>query len=313
MKSATCDVCGQEFSRRDNMVRHWKNKHAENVRQTQPTFTSYQQPLSREKDHDRQLKESNAQLSSAETPNTSLDWNTQYHQQQSPTEEPYFIYPTNDPYTFKVPSGYDPDHFMPWAHPFTSVIAGPTGSGKSMFVRRFVHNIKHMMMPIPDRILWCYGEYQTLYGTVEGVEFQQGLPDLDALDSGEKHLIIVDDLMDETDQRIASLFTKKSHHRNISVMYIVQNLFHQGKYHRTISLNAHYMVVFKNPRDVSQIMALAQQMYPKRTKFFLEAYAAATARPHGYLLIDMKQDTPDILRLRHQIFPGEQQQAAVDI
>jgi hypothetical protein len=42
------------------------------------------------------------------------------------------------------------------------------------------------------------------------------------------------DLMDETDQRVASLFTKKSHHRNISVMYIVQNLF----YHRTISLNA---------------------------------------------------------------------------
>jgi hypothetical protein len=57
------------------------------------------------------------------------------------------------------------------------------------------------------------------------------------------HLIILDDLMDETDQRVTSLFTKKSHHRNISVMYIVQNLFHRGKHHRTISLNAHYMVV----------------------------------------------------------------------
>ena len=88
-------------------------------------------------------------------------------------------------------------------------------------------------------------------------------------------MIILDDLMEETDQRVASLFTKKSHHRNISVMYIVQNLFH----HRTISLNAHYMVVFKNPRDVSQIMALAHQMYPQRTKYFLEAYTAATAQP----------------------------------
>ena len=83
-----------------------------------------------------------------------------------------------------------------------------------------------MMTPKPDRILWCYGEYQTLYGTVEGIEFQQGLPDLDNLDPREKHLIILDDLMDETDQRVASLFTKKSHHKNISVMYIVQNLFH---------------------------------------------------------------------------------------
>jgi hypothetical protein len=47
--------------------------------------------------------------------------------------------------------------------------------------------------------------------------------------------------MEETDQRVASLFTKKSYHGNISVMYIVQNLFHRGKHHRTISLNAHYM------------------------------------------------------------------------
>jgi hypothetical protein len=90
---------------------------------------------------------------------------------------------------------------------------------------------------------------------------------MDNLDPREKHLIILDDLMDETDQRVASLFTKKSHHRNISVMYIVQNLLH----HRTINLNAHYMVLFQNLTDVSQIMTLAHQMYPRRTEFFLEA------------------------------------------
>jgi hypothetical protein len=149
------------------------------------------------------------------------------HYSQSDEEKPYYILKTNNPYTFYVPDGYDPDHFMPWVHPFISVISGPTGSGKSVFVRRFVHNIKHMMTPIPDRILWCYGEYQTFYVTVDGVDFQQGLPDLDTLDPREKHLIILDDLMDERDQRVASLFTKKSHHRNISVMYIVQNLFHR--------------------------------------------------------------------------------------
>jgi uridine kinase len=219
---------------------------------------------------------------------------------------------TNNPFLFWVPDGYDTDHFMPWVHRFTSVIAGPTGSGKSMFVRRFVHNIKHMMTPKPDRILWCYGEYQTLYGTVEGIEFQQGLPDLDNLDPREKHLIILDDLMDQTDQRVASLFTKKSHHKNISVMYIVQNLFHRGKHYRTISRNAHYMVLFKNRTDVSQIMALAQQMYPRRTQYFMEAFVRATARPHGYMVIDMKQNTPDILRLRTFIFPGKEQKAYVE-
>jgi hypothetical protein len=169
-----------------------------------------------------------------------------------------------------------------------------------------------MMTPIPDRMMLCYGEYQMLYETVDGVDFQQGLPDLDKLDPREKHLIILDDLIDESDQRVASLFMK-SHHRNISVMYIVQNLFHRGKHHRTISLNAHYMVFFKNPRDVSQIMALAHQMYPQRTKYFLEAYTAATAQPNGYLVIDMKQETLDILRLGSHIFPGEKEIAYADI
>ena len=131
------------------------------------------------------------------------------------------------------------------------------------------------------------------------------LTDLDNLDPREKHLIILDDLMDETDQRVASLFTKKSHHRNISIMYIVHNLFHRGKYHRTISLNAHYMVVFKNPRDLSQNMSVAHQIYPQRTKYFLKAYTAATAQPHGYLVIDMKQETPNILRLRSHLSRGE--------
>jgi hypothetical protein len=62
---------------------------------------------------------------------------------------------------FWVPDGYDPDHFMPWVHPFSSVIAGHTGLGKSMFVRRFVHNIKHMIIePCNGHCdLWFYGVF----------------------------------------------------------------------------------------------------------------------------------------------------------
>jgi hypothetical protein len=45
-------------------------------------------------------------------------------------------------------------------------------------------------------------------------------------------------------------------------MLITQNVFNRNKYYRTINLNTHYMVLFKNPRDMSQIMALAHQMYP---------------------------------------------------
>ena len=59
------------------------------------------------------------------------------------------------------------------------------------------------------------------------------------------------------------------------------------------------MVVFKNPRDASQMSHLARQMYPGRVKFVQEAFKDATSVPYGYLLVDLKQDTPD------DIFPDD--------
>ena len=72
-----------------------------------------------------------------------------------------------------------------------------------------------------------------------------------------------------------------------------------------MSLNAHYIVAFKNPRDVTQIATLAKQMYPGSTKYMIEAYQDATSKPFGYLLIDLKPQTDERIRLRTNIFPGE--------
>ena len=219
--SNTCSLCNSIYVWPADLKRHLKSKHGQQkstLKQQQPYTPGQQQqqqPYTFNPEQQQQQQQQQQQLQ-------------QPYSKRNEEEEPYYMLKTNNPFLFWVPDGYDPDHFMPWVHPFTSVISGTTGSEKSVFVRRFVHNIKHMMTPIPDRILWCYGEYQTLYGTVDGVDFHQGLPDLDTLDPRKKHLIILDDLMDETDQRVASLFTKKSHHRDISVMYIVQNLFDRG-------------------------------------------------------------------------------------
>ncbi len=65
------------------------------------------------------------------------------------------------------------------------------------------------------------------------------------------------------------------------------------------------MVCFKNPRDKAQIRHLAQQVYPENPKFIQEAYNDATKNPHGYLLLDMKQSTPDEMRFRSAIFPTD--------
>jgi len=60
---------------------------------------------------------------------------------------------------------------------------------------------------------------------------------------------------------IVDLFTKGSHHNNLIVIVISQNLFHQSHEQRDISLNVNYIVVFKNPRDRAQIRHLARQVF----------------------------------------------------
>jgi len=80
----------------------------------------------------------------------------------------------------------------------------------------------------------------------------------DVFDSRQPTLLIIDDLMSETNQLVADIFTKISHHRNISVIYMTQNIFDKNKYARTISLNAHYLVLFKNPRDANHFAVLSR-------------------------------------------------------
>jgi len=46
--------------------------------------------------------------------------------------------------------------------------------------------------------------------------------------------MIIDDLMQETNETVANMFTKGSHRRNISVVFLAQNLFPKNKFARTM-------------------------------------------------------------------------------
>ena len=165
-----------------------------------------------------------------------------------------------------------------------------------------------MIDPTPEHVIWFYGEWQSLYDTLSGmVEFREGLTDLTTLKTKKRTLLIIDDLMTETDKSVSDLFTKGSHHRNLSVLHLVQNVFDKNKHTRTISLNAHYLVIFKNPWDASQVTHLAKQMYPGHVRYLQEVFGDATLEAYGYLFIDLKQETPEHLRLCTRIMPNETQ------
>jgi hypothetical protein len=196
---------------------------------------------------------------------------------------------------------------FPFRSPFTAVVSGPTQCGKSALVLRIIDNADSMIVPPPQRILYCYGEYQASFDAFrEKVEFVEGLPSPERFDGRLHTLLVLDDLMAEADESVANIFTKISHHRNVSVFFLTQNLFHKNKHMRTMSLNAHYLILFKNPRDVTQFATLARQMYSTNWRFALDAFNDATSEAHSYLLVDLKTETENAYRLRTNIFPGEQ-------
>ena len=204
-------------------------------------------------------------------------------------------------------------------HPFSAMIAGPSGCGKTVFLRKVLEQATEMIDQPPICILWIHGISQPAHDkmmeTIPNIQFIEGLPtDLESIiDPSIPNLVVIDDLMSElaNDKRLSNIFTKGCHHMNLSCVFIAQNLFCQGKELRNVSLNAHYLIVFKSPRDSSQIIHLAKQIYPGNTKFMQEAFQDATAKPYGYLLCDLKPDTPDDFRLRTNLFPDERQYAYV--
>ncbi|XP_056416170.1 uncharacterized protein LOC130357496 [Hyla sarda] len=123
--------------------------------------------------------------------------------------------------------------------------------------------------------------------------------------SDKVNLTIVDDLMESASENneIDKAFTKYVHHRNLSILYLVQDIFCQGKKSRTINLNTKYMVLFNNLHDKLQILTSARQMYPGKTHFFLEAFEDATREPYGHLLVDLQSITPEQYRLGSGFFP----------
>ncbi|CAG2236750.1 unnamed protein product [Mytilus edulis] len=194
------------------------------------------------------------------------------------------------------------------------MLAGPTGSGKTFWMKTLLERARTMITP-PERIIWCYKRWQPLFSemqqTIKNILFVQGLPenlnDDSFIDSRFPSLIILDDLMrDVTNSKdVCELFVEGSHHRNLSVACIMQNAFSKGKESRTMSINSQYIVLFKNPRDQVGPAIFARQMYPNNPKKFMNKYKEGTQQPYGSLFIDLKQNTPEDDRLKLNIFESK--------
>ncbi len=190
------------------------------------------------------------------------------------------------------------------SHPFSCVVNGPSGAGKTEWIRKLLYHRDEMIMDAPEKVIWCYGEYQPIFAQMPGIEFVEGLNY--TLTPGHKHLLILDDLMLSMSKDITQLFVS-GRHKGISVIFVTHNIFYPSKEMRTIKQNAKHLVLFENTQDASQIAYIGRQMYPGKSNVLKGAYDTAIRNPYGYLFVDLRQGIDKRFRLRTRIFPGEEQ------
>jgi hypothetical protein len=166
--------------------------------------------------------------------------------------------------------------------------------------------LKTLVEPRIEEVIYCLPRGQPFINRFpKYVKIFEGVPDFEKFSDCKKRLLILDDLMNTATQNVVDLFTKGSHHFNISIIFIMQNLFTQKPGQRDISLNAHYIVLKKNPRDKMQISHLSRQVFPENPRFIQEAFLDATNKEYGYLLFDMTQKMKDLYRFRTNIFASD--------
>lgn len=197
------------------------------------------------------------------------------------------------------------------------MVVGCSQSGKSEYIKNMLLNYNEMFDPPPARALFCYSVWQKAYQELEEtlgdfIEFRTSIPSKDELielwnRNKDETILILDDKMpiikdDQTGRHIAEIVCVLSHHCHVSCFLTTQNVFH-NRILREISLNCHYMVLFKNSRSALQVKTLATQIMPSNVNFFMESYFKATDCKYGYLVIDLSPDSIELYRLRTKVFP----------
>ena len=197
-----------------------------------------------------------------------------------------------------------------FVHPSRWIIYGPSSSGKSSFIKNILEKLDIFFTNDFNKIIYS-SDFENLdnfpcnlKNKIEFVsEINRDL--IEEFDKNQNNILIIDDQMRKVidNEVMSDLFTKLSHHLNITVFFITQNLYPKSKFMRDITLNCNYIVLMRNPNERLQIKILSNRIegFSYNHKL-IEAYKLATNKPYSYLLIDLCQNTPENLKYRSNIF-----------
>lgn len=197
---------------------------------------------------------------------------------------------------------------VPLLVPFNMVVSGMAQSGKSWFIRALIKERNQLFSKPVSNIYYYCGVQQAELAEQPDPEIQcrEGIPNLDEIT--DESLVILDDLLGESsaDKVLLGLFTKYSHHRRISVIYVTQHFYYESKVLRVVTRNAHYVVLFRSQRQGAVVAQLSRQLWPNRPLFLPSAYEKATGhKRYSYLFLSLHPAADPKLAVLTNILPSE--------
>src|SRR3981189_3161269 len=178
----------------------------------------------------------------------------------------------------------------------TMMVVRPSNSGKPVFIVKLINHSQELFDITQKNVYWCYGHRTNMhdYLTQQGFTMIDGIPENFAFIKPYS-VIVLDDLMLESanSKPVTDLFIRGAHHVPCFVIFTLHNLFHKSEEARNRQLNSQYLVMFTNPKG-----------------YLVSIFENATLNAHSYLLIDLHQKTPALLKVRARILPSEKPMVA---
>lgn len=209
----------------------------------------------------------------------------------------------------------DPESCVPFSTPLSIIVSGASQSGKTVWIAKLLKNKNKMFTDNIVEIMFVYSVWQDIYDVLEreipSIKFVNRIPSREEIEEftpDQSHrLLILDDQMSNISgcKHFVEIFTVFCHHRRLSTVLVLQNIFTRAPCLRDITLNVQAICLFKNMRCSQQVRCLANQMFPGRSKYFLDAYEKACTKPFSCLIIDLNPCGDPRLQLRSCVLPGE--------
>ena len=191
---------------------------------------------------------------------------------------------------------------------FKLFLSGPSRCGKTFFVADLLQNLPTISKDPASFVIYVYKSWQWKFDEMKHLvhvfieDDEKVVENIKTYATGKSVLVVFDDMINSKSlSTLAPLFTVHGRHMNMSLVFLTQRMFVNDEYFRQISQNCDYFIVFKNPRNSSEIRTLAQQITP-RSLHLIKIYIEATKDPFSYLFINLTQECEPELKYLSQLF-----------